>query len=188
MSYSQLSSFEYSPEGWYQSYWLGNRQPETPAMAFGKLVGDSIGTPQSMVPSLVPPGVKEYEMRSNIGDIHLVGFADHFCDVTLILHENKTTDNPVKWNQMSVNKHHQLTMYALLLWLERGIEPIDIQMQLNCIPVIVGNDFLYRLPQPPVYHAYPTKRTKLEVIEYVNFIKKTNEMMYEYVKRRAADV
>lgn len=182
LSFSQLSSFEYSPAQWYQSYWLGIRSPATPAMVFGSVVGDSIGTPQSLVPTLTPPGVKEYEMRASIDDIHMVGFADHFCDTSLVLHENKTTDNPKKWNQTSVNKHHQLTMYALLLWLEKGIAPEAIKMQLNCIPVIVGNDFIYRLPDPPSYKSYSTTRTTLQVVEYVNFIKRINKEMYEYVR------
>jgi len=85
-SFSFFSSWEYNKNEWYDNYILGNKKESNAAMEFGTLVGDSIGTPNSMVPTLVPPGVKEYEMRANIGEIYLVGYADHFDPATLTLH------------------------------------------------------------------------------------------------------
>lgn len=180
LSHSQLSTFEYNPEEWYRRYILGEKQEPNPAMLFGSKVGDSIGTPESMVPDLNPPGVKEYELRANIGDIFLIGFADHYCPDTKTLHENKTSDNKEKWNQKTVDSHSQLTMYALLLFLQDKVAPKDVSITLNYIPTrAVGFDF--ELPDPPEFYQYHTKRTNLQVVEYVNYIKTTVDKMNEYI-------
>lgn len=170
LSYSQLSSFEWDAEEWYNNYILGKREPASPAMLFGTTVGDSIGTPDTLVPSLIPPGVKEYEMSAVIDGVPIVGYADHFCTDTLFLSENKTSDNPKRWNQKKVDDHGQLTMYALMLFLRDKIKPEDIQMQLNFIPVLYSG-VSYRMPEPPTYQAFKTKRTTLDIVKYGQYIR-----------------
>ena len=173
LSWSQLSTFAYNKDDWYKRYVLNEADPPNAAMLYGSVVGDSIGTEKSMVPTLVPAGVKEYELRGNIDKIHMVGFADHYCPNTLVLNENKTTDKPNKWNQKSVDQHGQLTMYALLLFLQDRVKPETVTMYLNYIPVEVGNDFIYRLPDPPTYTAIPTKRTTLDILNFITYVQKT---------------
>jgi len=182
LSYSQLSSFEYSPAEWYKRYVLLKPDPPNAAMLYGTKVGDSIGTENSLVPTLTPPGVKEYELRANIGKIKMVGYADHHCSETKILNENKTTDNPNKWNQKSVDAHGQMTMYALLLLLQDKVKPEDVTMFLNYIPVTIGGDFQYRLPEPPTYTAIPTRRTTTDVLRYVGYIEETVKAMEKYAR------
>lgn len=184
LSHSQLSSFEYDPEQWYDTYILGNKIKANPAMEFGTLVGDSIGTETSMVPGLTPPGVKEYELRANLDDIWLVGFADHYCKDTYTLHENKTSDKPDRWTQAKVDSHPQLTMYALLLFLQDKVRPEDVTMQLNFIPVERGGDMIYRMPEPPVYHAFLTRRTTQDILDYTQYILDTVKKMEEYAKNK----
>lgn len=160
---------------------LNKPEPPNAAMLYGSKVGDSIGTPDSLVPTLVPPGVKEYELRANIGPIHMVGFCDHYCPETLVLNENKTTDNPTKWNQKSVDAHGQMTMYALLLFLQNKTKPEDVTMFLNYIPVLIkGVD--YALPTPPTYTAIPTKRTTTDIMNFVTYVKETVTAMEAYAK------
>jgi len=183
LSYSQLSSFEWSPDEWYASYILGRREPPNDAMLLGTKVGDSIGTPESLVPTLTPPGVKEYAMRASLGDIHMVGFADHYCVDSKVLHENKTTDKPGKWTQASVDKHKQLDMYALLLWLQDKTPPHEVEMFLNYIPV-ERKGVTLRLPAEPVYYQFPTYRTRLQVAQYASYVKRTVKEMDKYIKAR----
>ncbi len=185
LSYSQLSSFEYSPREWYKRYVLLQPDPPNAAMLFGSLVGDSIATDNSLVPTLTPPGVKEYELRASIGDIRLIGFADHYCPDTYVLNENKTTDKPGKWNQKSVDAHGQMTMCALLLFLQDRVKPEDVTMYLNYIPVEVGGDFQYRLPTPPTYTAIPTRRTTADVLRYVGYVQETVKRMEAYARSQA---
>lgn len=181
-SYSFFSSWEWDKEDWYKKYILGEREPATPAMEFGNIVGDSIGTPQSLVPDLQPPGVKEYKLTGNVGDIYLIGFADHYCDKTLVLHENKTSDNLNRWDQAKVDGHRQIDMYLLLLFLDQKIRPEEVTCYLNFIPVERGGDMQYKMPEPPVYKQFKTSRTGVDLLKYAQYIEDTVGLMEEFVR------
>lgn len=183
-SYSFFSSWEYDKEEWYQNYFKDNKEPANAAMKFGTLVGDSIGTPNSLVPTLTPPGIKEYELRATIAGIQCVGYCDHYCPKTKTLHENKTTANTKKWNKQSVDNHKQLDMYALLLMLQDKTHPSEVKMFLNYIPVLKKGLGEFKLPEPATYIQFPTKRTALQVANYANYIKQTVIEMEQWVKLR----
>lgn len=180
LSYSQLASFEYDPEQWWRNYVLEQRDPTTPAMAYGTYIGDLIGTPECPIPGLTPPGKKEYALQASLGEIKLVGYCDHFCPDTLVLHENKTSDKPDRWDQNKVHHHGQLTMYALMLFLRDKIKPEDIEMYLNFVPVVRGGDMLYKLPDPPIFHSFPTSRNTMDIMKYSRYILDTVKKMEEY--------
>jgi len=180
LSHSQLSSWEYNKDEWYDSYILGIKSPPTPEMLAGNRIGDSIGTDKSEVPDLVPPGVKEYELHVEYEGIPLIGYCDHFCPSMLVLHENKTSPNKSRWTQRKADEHHQLTMYALMLNLRDGIEPEDIEMWLNFIPVeLVGVTY-----KPTTWRAFETRRTKQHLEAYKLYIMRTVEAMDEYIRVR----
>lgn len=154
-------------------------------MLFGTYIGDLVGTPECPIPGLHDIGQKEYELRANIGDIRMIGFADGYRPEEKVLYENKTTDKPGKWNQKSVDAHGQMTMYALLLFLQDRVKPEDVTMYLNYIPVEVGGDFQYRLPTPPTYTAIPTRRTTADVLRYVGYVQETVKRMEAYARSQA---
>jgi hypothetical protein len=182
-SYSFFSSWEYNRDEWYKNYIMGIREPANEAMLFGSLVGDSIGTDTSMVPTLVPPGVKEYELSATLWGIPLVGYADHYCPDTRVLHENKTSATRDRWTQKKVDEHTQLTMYCLLLWLRDKVKPEDVRIQLNFIPVRQAG-VQFKLPDPPTYTPFTTTRTMLDILEYTSYLKKTLVEMERYVQSR----
>lgn len=184
LSYSQLSSWEWNKEDWYQTYIKNKPRGKSAAMETGNIIGDSIGTPSSLVPDLNPPGVKEYPLRASLGDIHLVGYCDHMCMDTLELNENKTAVNPKKWTKSSVDKHGQLTMYALMLFLKHDIAPEDLTIYLNYIRVIEGPDMRYYLPNPVEFKRFPTKRTGEQIAAYADYIIKTVDNMETYIRER----
>ena len=179
LSHSQLASWDYNPEEWYNSYILNQRSAPTPEMVAGSRIGDLIGTEGSPLPDLAPPGTKEYELHGEWEGIPMVGYADHFCPTMLILHENKTSPNKARWTQSKVDKHNQLTMYAMLLELQHGIAPEDVEMYLNFIPVaLVGVTY-----QPlPTWRQFETRRTKADVEAYKAYILDTIEQMERYIK------
>ena len=181
LSHSQIASFEWSPAVWYDTYILGERTPPTPEMVVGSVIGDAIGTPDSPIPDLNPPGVKEYELHAEWEGIPIIGYADHYCPQMLELHENKTSPNKSRWTQGKVDKHDQMTMYAMLLNLKEGIEPEDITMYLNFIPTtLVGVTY-----QPlPNWRQFETRRTKEDIKRYQEKILKIIELMDEYVRTR----
>ncbi len=185
VSYSQLSSWDYDKDQWFNKYVMGIEEPPSPAMTFGNTVGDTLGLPHSMVPQLREvPGIKEYKMRVKMGNMFLVGYADHHCPETLFLNENKTSQNTKKWDQKSVDEHKQLDMYALLLFLQDNVKPEDLKMRLNYIPVIQGGDFLLSLPNPVECYHFETSRTTRDITKYSAYIQQTRADQLAYVKKR----
>ena len=181
LSHSQLASFEYDREDWYDNYILGIRKPPTPEMRIGTVVGDAIGTPDSPIPELQPPGVKEYPLQALWEDIPLIGYADHFCPDTLVLHENKTSPNKKRWTQGKADKHDQLTMYAFMLQLSQDIDPESVTMYLNFIPVCLTG---VSLNVCGGYRQFETKRTQEDIERYKVYIMDTVEKMAEYAEIR----
>lgn len=186
LSFSQWYSFRYYPEDWYDNYILGKRKPQNTAMRAGSVIGDSIGTHRSLVPALNPPGYKEFPFQANLGDVRLIGYADHYCPITKTLHENKTTTSKTKWNQQSVDKHKQLDFYALMLALRYDIQPETIRMYLNYIPVIEGQDARYYLPDPVEVYTFSTKRTSTQVAQFAEELLQSVDAMERYIEERQA--
>lgn len=181
LSHSQLSSFEYDKEQWYLSYIKGIRFPASPEMIAGSRVGDSIGTDKSELPDLNPPGQKEYEMKAVIDGITIIGYADHYCRESKTLHENKTSTNKYRWNQRKTDEHGQLTMYALLLQLQDGTNPEEVNMQLNFIPLKLTG---VELRPTGTIKLFTTSRTQEQVDAYVEYIKATIKDMESYAQQR----
>jgi len=198
LSHSQLESFRYNKEEWYNSYILGRKFTPNALMKFGTRVGDAIGTTACPI-GISTVGVKEYELKAQLGDIYIVGYADHFCSKTKVLTENKTTDNPRKWTKETVAKHKQLTMYCLMLYLTHGIEPSEVKIYLNDIrterywtpkpgfenePSYLLNEHIadeaVRLKRPLEWNQYETKRTAKDLVRYTAYIEKTVERMHDY--------
>lgn len=181
LSYSQLASWEYSPEQWYRNYILGIREPANTAMLMGNKIGDLIGTPGNLIPGLEPVGIKEFELHAKMGDISLIGYCDHYCPDTKVLNENKTSSTKDRWTQKKVDEHGQLTMYCLLLYLQHKVKPEEVTIYLNFIPVEEQGDFTLALPNPPRFTTFPTKRTTRQILEYGAYITNTVKAMDEFI-------
>jgi len=185
LSHSQLASWEYSPEQWYERYILGKRFEGNPATRFGNTIGDLLGTPDSPIPELREQGVKEYKVTGEVEGIKLIGYLDGWCEKTNVLHENKTSDNPKRWNQKKADTHSQIDMYLLLLNQQDGVPPELVTSYLNFIqtrPTGLG----YRLHKEPKWSQYQLRtRTMTDLDEYVSYIVATVEAMDEYAKQRS---
>ena len=183
VSWSQLSSWAYSKEQWANKYIFDKPEPANQAMLFGNVVGDTLGLPHSMVPKLNPQliGEKEFKLRVKMGKRILIGFCDHFCPKKLVLNENKTSQKANRWTQKEVDNHGQLTMYALMLYLDYGIRPEAVKMFLNFIPVIEGQDFQLRVDTENV-KTFATSRTLKQCLMFGAEINKTLKEMELYIK------
>jgi len=182
ISWSQLNSWYYNKTQWANKYILGLTEEGNAGMRFGNTVGDTLGTPNSLVPLLNPylVGVKEFELRAKMNKYTLIGFADHYCPETKVLNENKTSQNPNRWTHKDVHEHGQLTMYGLLLMLQTGIRPDDVEMWLNFIPVREGGDFQLSVTDPNKFHRFQTKRTMQQCLQFGAEIDKTLKAMEKY--------
>lgn len=188
VSWSQLSSWKFSKDQWFNKYILGISEEANQAMLFGNTVGDTLGLPNSMVPDLNPHlvGVKEYTVRAPMGDLFLIGHCDHYCPDTKTLNENKTSQTEGRWNQKLVDEHGQLTMYALLLFLKEKVKPEDIEMFLNFIPVYPDGFFL--TVHPEEFYRFPTKRTTAQVLLFAAQINKTLKEMETYARKTSCSI
>lgn len=184
LSFSQLNSWKYSKDDWYRSYILNERDSTNEEMKFGNLIGDAIGTPDSPIPDLTPPGIKEYPLYGEIDGIKLIGYADHLCDKTWTLHENKTSYKASRWTQSKVDTHPQLTMYAYLINQSHGVPPEDLCIFLNFIQARhVGLG--YQLHNPPRWKQFKTTRTMADLATYRDYVLVTVEAMQRYIDQRA---
>jgi len=180
-SHSFFSSWEYDKEEWYKSYILNDRSAPNQAMVFCNTVGDTLGLPESMVPDLDLPGIKEYELEAKFDGIRLVGYCDHYDPDNKILNENKTSVTRDRWTQKMVDEHPQLTMYCFMLYLTYKVKPEDVTIYLNFIKVKKAGLKL-KLHNPPQYVRFKTKRTMRDVLMHGAYSQKTLKEMEEYVK------
>lgn len=179
VSWSQLNSWLFSKDQWAFKYIFGKYEEPNQAMLFGNTVGDTLGTPTSMVPSLNPflVGIKEYELRVPMNGHNLVGFCDHYCPTDLVLNENKTSQTLDRWTQKDVDLHGQLTMYSLMLLLKEKVNPEDLTIWLNFIPVYLDGFFPYVKDD---YKRFPTVRTTKQCLMFGAWITTTLKEMELY--------
>lgn len=180
-SWSQHSSFEYSPEQWYDRYILGLPMEESPQLKFGKKFADAVEWGKPMAPLTVYT-YTEHAVKAILDGIEVLGFLDSY-DKENKLAEYKT--GAKAWDQKRVDKHGQLTFYAMLLWLRDKKKPEDLEMILEWVPCCFRPDYTYGFTDPAVVHTFDTKRTMRDVMMMVGEIKMRRKAMEEYVKSRA---
>ena len=186
-SWSQHSSFKFNKQQWFNKYVLGIESPASIAMIFGNTVGDTLGTPTSMVPKLTyhPKAIKEYELKPKLNGVELIGYCDFYTPEIIHLDENKTSANPKKWTRKSVHQHGQMDMYALMLMLQDNVTPEKLTMALHYIPVDETEDGDLYLATPDIFHSFPTSRTLQQVLAFGNEIHSVRAEMKAYALARS---
>lgn len=186
-SWSQHSSFDYSPYEWYSKYLLGTKTEETPALLFGKRFADSCeaGTPLAPVTLYE---VVENPLESFLGDIPLVGYEDSWCPSQSAIREFKTGIKP--WDQQRVDNHGQLSFYALLHWLQDKLHPKDLTIHLDWLPTQTLPDFTLDFKRDennnPIIHTFETKRTMTDVLRFASEIKARRALMEAFIHSRSS--
>lgn len=185
-SWSQLSSFEYDPEQWYKGYFLGERNPETKEMVFGKNLADDLEHGRCKIKELIDllPFHKEYPFKVSYGKIVLVGFCDDFDDKTFKnLNEVKTGRK--EWTQRRADDHGQFTMYLLMNYITHKIQPEEVECWLHWLPTMEDGDFSIQFVKPIKVVSFKTKRTMSQVLEFGGRINRTIKEMEEFAKNHA---
>lgn len=185
-SWSQHSSFLYSPEQWFERYISGKETDKTPELEYGSKTGKSLETDKEFMPHIPRQKVMEYELRA-IHDhkvikrkISLVGYADSFCDDTLILEEYKT--GVKKWDQKRADEHGQITMYLYILWLSKKIQPHNVFCRIHWIETkkIEHPTFEVEIKETGRTFTFKTYRSMRQVILFANEINETILAMEQY--------
>lgn len=194
LSWSQISSFEYSPEDWYKSYFLGIKSPPSAEMLFGSKVGKQLETDPEYLPMIPREETMEYKFeaihkRKGKRDIRLLGYADSFGEAVLKLREYKT--GVKAWDQKRVDLHGQITMYLYMKYLRDKTMPEHILCSLHWMPTkkTEHGDFTVTIEfvddiESKIQH-FNTKRTMRDLIEFGQRIDNTISKMEEYIESHA---
>lgn len=187
LSWSQLESFAGpygSPERWYKKYILGEKEPESVEMRFGKVLGERLANDPDFLPQV--PRLDKFEQKFEIvfDGIPMIGYADSFCSKTKKkLLEYKTSH--AGWDQKKVDKHGQLSAYAFYNFVTNKIPPEDLDIQLVWIPTqkIESGDFTstISLVEPVIPQIFKTRRTTADIVRFGAFIKETVKKMEQYL-------
>lgn len=173
-----MSSWEYSPEQWYDTYILGKHQTSK-ELTFGSIVDKKLQEDPTFLPQVPRYPVLQHTMKTKLGKIPLIGVADSYDPTIPALADFKTGKKP--WDQKRADSTGQLSFYALLLYLIDGIRPDDIELYIHWLPTKEDGDFTISFIDDKDVRSFKTRRTMLQVLEFGIDIKKTIKEMEQYV-------
>lgn len=183
LSYSAISSFEWNPRQWYESYILGERQT-SPELTFGSYVDKRIQQDKKFLPDLPRYPLMQFKMKAMFKDIPLVGIPDGL-DIESprkLLSDYKTGKKKNPWNKKRADETGQLTFYLFLLWLTRKLKPEDFDCFIHWIPTQMNEDKTVSLVEPVEIKTFKTKRTMKQLLEFGSHIIETVKQMEKYAR------
>ncbi len=182
--WSQMSSFEYDPEQWYQEYYLGIKSKPNRELVFGKMIDDRIQDDPTFIPSLERYPIQQHSMSVMYNGIEVCGTADHFDRKGRRLKDDKT--GKVAWTQQRANETGQLTMYLFLIFISEKIRPEEMRCFIDWLPTVDTGDFTIQFRDNPVKPiSFETKRTMKDLIEFGKRINRTIKEMEKYARNHA---
>ncbi len=187
LRWSALSSFEYDPKQWYDTYVLGKQQ-KSPELSFGSKIDQQIQDDPTFIPTLPRYPLMQHSMKVMFDGLLLTGTADGIDMKKKQLWDYKT--GKAEWNQKRADEHGQLTAYLLFLFIaDKTLKPEEWTCGIHWLPTKKtehGNfdtDITFR-DDPVVPISFTTKRTMLDLLEFCARIKKTVKLMEEFVNNK----
>lgn len=178
--WSQISSWDYDPEQWYRTYYLGIKQPLSKELLFGKKVDDKIQDDPTFIPELERYPTQQHSMSVMYNGVKLNGTADHFCRKTKRLKDDKTGKK--KWDQKRADETGQLTMYLFLIYISEKIKPEEMTCYIDWLPTVDRGDFTIQFrDDPPKPVTFKTKRTMKDLLNFGAHINSVRKEMLAYV-------
>lgn len=124
LSYSQLRLWLDDKEAYRNRYYLGLSSPGSKYMLFGSEFAQGLEDGTIDLPALPQYQVQEFDVKVDIDGIPFHGWVDQYDPDRHKFREIKTgstrPDGKPRWTQDLVNKHFQLDVYSLLIWLKTG--------------------------------------------------------------------
>lgn len=183
LSWSAISSFEYSKDDFYSKYVLGEKTDPNSKMLFGNEVGGRLATEPNFLPEIPRYEIYEQKLAGKIDDIHLIGYLDNFCPETKNFHEFKTSSSKTRWTQEKAQEHGQIMFYKFLIYQNYGIDPSTIKCNLFYIPVEEAGDFSMKLSNEPI-QCFEVIHSVTDIIKFGNYIKKIWQKMQDFVEKK----
>lgn len=136
ISWSQMQTLERSPMEYVETYIRNKPRFVSEPMMFGKRFADAMetgdtGDEGAAFKFLVDIGVPRYDtaerkIECTYNGINLVGIMDTADHDLLRFREYKTSS--VGWSQSRVDKHGQLIFYGAMVYLIRGVAPVECHL------------------------------------------------------------
>jgi hypothetical protein len=186
LSWSAISSWNYSKEDWAKKYIDGEAPKSSKEMDWGKKIGKLLETDPAYLPQVPRHSKMEHKFSVNLSGIPLVGYADSFCDKShKKLLEFKTGKKV--WDQKRADEHGQITMYCLMNYITSKIKPEDMDIALVWLPTQDNGDFSISFVEPIEDHIkiFKTKRTMTDIVKFASEIKRIYKEMELYCENRA---
>lgn len=182
VSWSQIGSFEWDPEQWYQSYVLGNRT-SSKEMEFGSLIDTRIQKDRSFLPTLPRYHFMQHRIEAKYGKLNLLGILDGLDPLDYIAADYKTGKKP--WDKKRTAETGQLKFYALLLWLSDRIPPEKFRFLIHWLPTELRTDGTIALIEPCVPQTFETTITMKDLLNFGNRLNRVHKEMQRYAKNHS---
>lgn len=190
LSFSQYSTYNASEKSYIKMYIQGIKLSNK-YLDFGKHIGTALDDRdfkgdhnQELARELVGPrpDICEEELRETFNGIPLLGYADGTWKEQIKIDEYKT--GKTAWTQKKVDKHEQLTFYAIMKHLQTGLPIEAIDIELIWLPTIEDTDGSMLLTGE--VKRFKTVRTNMDMIRIYPKIKKAwigiERLVDEYLK------
>lgn len=116
LSYNAWSMWRRNPEQFKKEYFKNQDGIDSKYLRFGKNAAEGRESRD-----LKEGQFTEYELKTEINGVNFIGYIDFYDSNTHTFEEDKTGKNP--WTQAKVQKHEQLTFYAMALKAIKGKMP-----------------------------------------------------------------
>ena len=184
-SWSQMSSYIWSPEQWYKSYILGERQ-ESEELSFGKMIDERIQNDPLFIPKLPRYEKMQHRMKVVFNGKTLVGVPDgiNFTTKPKVLADYKTGRNI--WTSKKAKETGQLKFYLLLIYTTEKIKPEEFDCYIHWLPTQLceSGDFTrtISLVDENNFKSFKVKHTLADILRFageINDIYKQMELFIE---------
>ncbi len=135
LSYSQIRLWLDNKEQYRDIYYRGIKQPGSKFLLFGSEIAKGLENKTIILPALTQYPVQEYQCKFDVDGVPFFGYVDQYDPDRFKFREIKTgstrPDGKPRWTNDLVNKHLQLDIYSLLIWLKNG--KVDDECHLDWI-------------------------------------------------------
>jgi hypothetical protein len=181
MSYSQISSFLWNKEQWYETYVDPAIFQTSPELEFGSSVDLKLQRDPKFLPQIERLELMQHKMRVVFDGISLVGIPDNLSIKRRLLQDFKTGRNP--WTHDLAKKTGQLKIYLLLLYITEKIDPSEFTCSIIWLPTYKTEEDVVNFVKPFAVQKFDVQHTLGEVLSYWKEVKKIRKQMEEYVDK-----
>ena len=170
-----------SPEKWYERYILGIKDDPSPELIFGSMVDKKIQADPTFLPELERFPAMQYKMFATWNKIKMIGYADGWHRAELKLKDDKT--GRAQWTQAKADSSGQFTFYLAMMYIQEQVEPGVVKIFVDWMETEKTKAGKIRFVKDMKVKRFITKRTRVQVLDFLGEIEKVVMQMQDYVRK-----